>query len=487
MVNEEQVDTMVGPGGVRSLAARWLIQGTLKLTSAAHLGGEETSVADQPLLRDPSDGSPLLSGSSLAGALRSHLNDLRAGYFSEKEAPEVTAIFGGERGDDHGGQSPLIVFDSRGVLTAPPEIRDGVAIDGETGTASDRAKFDLEVLPAGTCFPLRFELLIGSTEDETAQLGSLAATLRGLERGEIAFGARKSRGFGRAEASAWRARRFDLRTAEGWLAWLGTDHENPLPDGDPHASIDDALGGASAASVDQRERFVARCRVRWRDSSLLVRSPGMDSADADVSHLRSASQDVLPGTSLAGALRARALRIARCVRAEQDDAEQWVAELFGPRDSEDLATENQVEPWPRASRLICEESLLEGAQRLRPVRVRIDRFTGGVVDGGLFDEEPIYGGSGNLRLEIRNPRAGEVGLVLLILKDLLTGDLPLGGGAAVGRGVVTGSLTADWQQPGIETRKASWNPEEPLDPETAEWLNGEVELFHSRARSEVKS
>ncbi|MGI8914185.1 MAG: hypothetical protein ACR2JY_10480, partial [Chloroflexota bacterium] len=34
--------------------------------------------------------------------------------------------------------------------------------------------------------------------------------------------------------------------------------------------------------------------------------------------------------------------------------------------------------------------------------------------------------------------AAECGLLLLLLKDLCTGDLPVGGGAAVGRGILRG-------------------------------------------------
>jgi hypothetical protein len=46
-----------------------------------------------------------------------------------------------------------------------------------------------------------------------------------------------------------------------------------------------------------------------------------------------------------------------------------------------------------------------------------------------------------MRLELRNPEEGEIGLLLLLVKDLLTGDLPVGGTASVGRGVFTGRAT----------------------------------------------
>jgi CRISPR/Cas system CSM-associated protein Csm3 (group 7 of RAMP superfamily) len=123
------------------------------------------------------------------------------------------------------------------------------------------------------------------------------------------------------------------------------------------------------------------------------------------------------------------------VRASQGDAEAWVNDLFGPRKPDNPT----VRFRPKASRLRVSECVIENSQQLRQARIRIDRFTGGVVDGALFDEEPDFRGKIHLHLELRNPRAGEPGLLLLLLKDLLTRDLALGGTSSVGRGVVTGT------------------------------------------------
>jgi CRISPR/Cas system CSM-associated protein Csm3 (group 7 of RAMP superfamily) len=90
---------MIGVGGVRKVAARWVITGELELDSAAHLGnGESSEIVDMPLLRDRAEGRPLLTGASLAGALRSHLNDVELG-FEVEEQRNASALFGGQRGD----------------------------------------------------------------------------------------------------------------------------------------------------------------------------------------------------------------------------------------------------------------------------------------------------------------------------------------------------------------------------------------------------
>jgi len=48
----------------RTLCARWMVCGTLRLETAMHLGGEATERVDMPVLRDPRDGGPLLPGTT---------------------------------------------------------------------------------------------------------------------------------------------------------------------------------------------------------------------------------------------------------------------------------------------------------------------------------------------------------------------------------------------------------------------------------------
>ena len=470
---------MVGPGGIRKIVARWVITGELVLESATHLGsGEEGETVDMALIRDRAEDKPLLSGSSLAGGLRSYIVDRLYGYAKKEPSnpQRVADLFGGAREDDIGGQSPLIVFDSICCpsQTWTPEIRDGVAIHAETGLAEDHKKFDLEVLPSGTTFPVRFELLVARTEQEKDQVSLLATALKGLEVGEIPIGARRSRGLGSCSVRNWRVKRFDLTTQEGWLDWLGSDHLHPIPKSiSPVETIEQAIKTAYS-EIDLQTQADNRKRVQIKvhlvlDAGLLIRSPGTGGADADVTHLFSAGEAILPGTSLAGVLRARALRIARVVRANKHDHEKWVDKLFGPR----LIGTTNPNFRPQASRLKITEKPITKSKRLRPNRIKIDRFTGGVVDGALFDEEPVYRGEVEVSMELRNPQEGETGLVLLLLKDLLTGDLPVGGTSSVGRGVFKGTATMK-----IGDEDYTLDPSKHATSKTVKVLDDEVQKFH---------
>jgi CRISPR/Cas system CSM-associated protein Csm3 (group 7 of RAMP superfamily) len=460
-VNGNAIQVLSDPGGLRPLAARWTIETDLVLESAAHLGGGSGDAADMVVLRDARTGGPLLPGTSTAGALRSHLADVLGGYRTNEDS-RVAGLFGGARGDDLGHQSPLIVFDSLGFLAEGHalEVRDGVQIDAARGIAEDHKKFDLEVLPAGTRFPLRFDLLVPRTDSETELVSLLVTALAGLSSGDIAIGARRSRGLGMARAEAWWAARYDLTSRAGWMEWLLSDHTGSIRRGRGSSNAANACREALPDLVlaqhdDRRRRAVAEINLSLR-GAVLVRSAPVAPDAPDAAHLQSAGQSVLPGTSLVGVLRNQALRIASLVRQEQGDAERWVERLFGPRMTG--TTRSNSVPI-HASRLRVSEAVIENGTRTRPTRVRIDRFTQGVVPGALFDEEVEERGRARVRMELRDPRPGEFGLLALLLKDLLSGDIAVGGTAAVGRGIVGGSATLRLE----DGWKVPLHPTQPVD------------------------
>lgn len=201
----------------RRIVSRIVVEGDLVLQTLAHFGnGDSDDVTDMPLLLDPLDEAegritPLLTGASIAGALRNYLREVENGYGSEaKYAPISNSLFGGWQGDNDGEQSPLIVEDARGENGAI-EFRDGVAIDGTSRTAADGKKYDLQLWAAGTRFPLRLELVIRDYDDEATLRQALVTALAGLSNGDITLGMRKQRGYGAVKVTDWRVQKWNLR------------------------------------------------------------------------------------------------------------------------------------------------------------------------------------------------------------------------------------------------------------------------------------
>ena len=441
----------------RRIVERIVVEGDLELLTPAHFGsGDAEGVADLSLLRDAYDGSALLPGASIAGALRNYWRERARGYGVVAEDSVLFGAKRGAKGEMKGGQSLLIVEDSIGPQPQV-ELRDGVKIDGQTRTAEEKKLFDVELLRAGTRFRLRFELLIPVGERETL-CQDLALALQGFEQEEISLGARKRRGLGCCRVEEWRVRRYDLTTSDGLLAWLAEGQtgdawrNRPMVTEAKGSSLAEILGVSLKDVKDKRHRFEMIADFAL-DGSLLVRS-GSGQADQgpDAVHLHRALYDesnpgqpkrepVLPGTSLAGVLRARALRIANTLTQDKVAAEDLVNQLFGvgPEDVDLAGEKEKKKHW--ASRLIVHEAVLKGVHTLVQNRIRVDRFTGGAMDNYLFNEAPIFGGEGSsltLELALREPRPHEIGLLLLLLKDLWTGDLPVGGESSVGRGRLQG-------------------------------------------------
>jgi len=451
----------------RKVLERIYITGRLILDTPTHFGnGDAVGTTDINLLRDVVDGKrPLLPGASIAGALRNYIREYELGYGEETGKDGETAVeqlFGYLHDEQSASfESALIVDDALGNLPSenPIEIRDGVAIDPKTRTAlidgkGKGYKYDTELLSAGTTFRLSFEFLL--TAENKKHLPLLVAGLRAFEHGDIHMGLRKRRGFGRCHVTGWQVQQYKMNNAAQVAGWLNHTISNELNDEDTYKPNIAELLDVPVERQHNGEAFTLDAIFQLRNS-LLIRSDSGDGADANMVHLRNAAGDpILSGTSLAGALRGRALRIANTV-LEGKTAVALIDSIFGKR------IENSNDN-PTGSPLIVEESVIKnGIDDRIQNRVKIDRFTGGAYPQALFSQQPIFARdetpttvqikftlrktpvnrdeSAN-EAENKPARIGSfnasIGLLLLVLKDLWTEDLPLGGESSVGRGRLRG-------------------------------------------------
>jgi CRISPR/Cas system CSM-associated protein Csm3 (group 7 of RAMP superfamily) len=429
----------------RFITERWVITGTLQLEAPSHFGnGDADALTDMPLLVDEVNGKPLLPGTSIAGALRNYLRERALGYGKKEDSDSLAStLFGGFRDDDEGAQSPLIIFDAPGH-SAGIELRDGVVIDPETRTALDEKKFDMQLLAAGSTFDLRFELAVNKESEELVK--ALATALQGLEDGQITLGARKRRGFGQVTVKDWRVCKYGLHKHDELLAWLAS--ERPQEDEDKKPTVWKGAQTVTALAANEGEKNVIATLLGSQldktderkkahltaefmiDGTLMIRS-GFGSSDSgpDMVHLHSPRAGkkervpVIPGTSWAGVLRQRALKIARTVSSNlqavnKDDeklfkdekkekpllrAEVFVDEIFGPSSIKRGDKKNV-----KASRVHIKESQITESASLVVTRVKIDRFTGGAYESALFTEQPTIGTKETrltLDLELREPNS----------------------------------------------------------------------------------
>ena len=450
-----------------------------RLCSAAHFGGDETNRADMSLLRD-ADENLFIPGASIAGAARSFLarQYLAWPQYSHKdgiknEPQELKRLFGGAQQastvEDSDTMSALIVADAH-CEQATTSIRDGVRVANESGSAVDKAKFDVEVVERGTEFELNLECIIRHGDDSDALVELFLLILQAFQQGNIRLGARTRRGYGKGKVESWKVRDLQMNNPEDVMAWLRREiwscAETPLVlsplqseasiflvHPEHRAECNLAL---PLLQSDQRRYFHIESNFSVC-TSLLIRSAPAEVDAPDMVHLQSAGKHVVPGTSFAGAFRHRAALIAETLgwkpweTPDYEDADP-VCEMFGPVHEQDRDDRQQGGLW--ASRIWIEEKLVKNVESRWQHRVAIDRFTGGSVDRALFNEKPVYpipvgdlaqkASISNLRLTLilEEPEDAEIGLLLLTLRDFWQGHAALGGETSNGRGTMRGIKAA---------------------------------------------
>ena len=431
------------------------------------IGNDERKAVPQRFARNAS-GTPVLTGRSVKGALRAAFFEaLDLNLVKDPEIPasqRLKDLWGREEakgGDDApSGWASALTFETvslGGVMKADSFMhRPGIAIDRYWGSAGDGALFFHEVAPAGQELrlaitaevdPRRFakgdEPAIEELEADVERLFSVILGL--LDSDRVAFGKRKGAGWGRvriAEPSEikdgkppYSLTKARLDDVEGLKAWLkgkpisGTDGVGPAKLGaDNRITIDiewESPTGILVAETDEekqeeKQKDAAKPGVSAGPQGEAENADGQKSAKEklNVAHPLRAYKTadgeqkaplVLPGSSVRGALRTRASRIARTIlyRKREDETPDWsnvpvhdqlandptlVRALFGTTERRGAVTVLDTLSIPSED---------NKAEKLRTVTHNAgDRWTGGVIDGGLYEEEYPVPKWNVLRIEV---------------------------------------------------------------------------------------
>ena len=385
-------------------AARYRVEA--RCLSPLRTGGTD---GDSETVLTGLDGVCFVQGSSLAGAFRGWL---------EEDGEHMTLaepLFGSQK-----GSGSLIVSDGRFDMAAQVSTRPRLRINGKTGSADPGGKFDLAQVNAGADFV--FELVWLGQEEAPKQLQAIEAMLAAIDVGQIRLGAQKNNGFGKVGLTVTR-QFYDMRRPEDRTAWLeGIDRGQPfaLPEVVPDRRVYFILTGQiDGLLVKSSARLLKEeCKDKKKaDENKKGKDKGSYTPNLTENDVR-----VLPGSSIKGAVRAQAERIAKSINLDG----KLVSNLFG--NAPDAET-------GRAGRVMVEDLRLDQAQTRKISRIRINRFTGGVIRQGLLMEEPL---STPVRLElsVRQGSDVECALLLYALRDLSLGLYNLGSGGAIGRGYV---------------------------------------------------
>lgn len=335
-------------------------------------------------------------------------------------------------------------------------IRQHVRIN-QQGTAVKNGKFDEEIVPKGVRFCFEIELMA-----EKDKPGIMDTILSIIQSDGFRIGSGSRSGFGKIKVVGILRRDLDLCVPDELTLYLGksTSLAKAWEGYKPYTPSATKESDCILYTLELRPvdfMFFGSGFGDDRSDMTFVREPVVTSWDRGEATVEELERVILiPASSVKGALAHRtAYHYNRLegVFADKKTAEELekntgkenkaVKTLFGSEG--DRKGKNKQ----RGNILFSDFIEKQEASLEKKVlnHVKIDRFTGGTVDGALFSEEVLYatGKTFNLELMLRKTAVDEkdgkiVKAFEAALTDLCRGYLPLGGGVNRGNGTFKGKL-----------------------------------------------
>ena len=371
----------------------------------------------EEVLTDTSTGVPFIQAAGLSGMLRN-----LSGMVNGEDETQV--LFGTSKSSAAGGNdSNSRVKITDGLFKRDSiklETRPNISIDRETGTVSSKSgmgqKFNITYVSPGAKFDFFIYLYLNDDKEEAATESVLGAL-----KNQSVMGSKKSSGAGRFTVDRIDKVVFDMKTAEGRLSWACEDDEEKVK----YSDITSAC-----ASDNSPVKYVINICAQT-EGPIQIKGLGVSEVgDApDSENIRdSCGECIIPGTSVRGAIRSRMEMIA-----DYQNRKCIIDNAFG------LIGEKQSDS--KAGNLVFFDSRIGESESndKNPIRnrIHIDKFTGGVINGGFFKEKNANG-EVNINIQIldKNDPDSTLGLLLYALRDLAAHTYNLGSVYSIGKGYV---------------------------------------------------
>lgn len=445
------------------------------LTAHAIQAGRGDSTHDVLLMRDP-NGLPALPGSSIAGVLRSLYSKA---YPAEQGQMSANDLFG--FADASSGQPSWIQFGAglihnskneaqEGLIAKPeadpllaflmnakPLVRPRVRLT-ERGVPSEMAKFDITLIPAGA----RYSTLISYWSDgSNAAERAFSQLLSLLTSPEFRLGHSTRAGQGAFKVNRVLFKRWDLKQSEDVKSYQAYSRSR-----NNHAGLTDVktsdghqmnlsiaelqLSAEAGWRIGGGEQAFSKPNAKGKVPDLLPQAEPVIRWHQNQGNL-SKRYAILPASAVKGAISHRFVYHYRRLSKDfvipgqtqtldNNLQNPGVQEVFGFV-ANDRSDRGQV------GRLIIDDVYFENTRVARQLHNKIDRFTGGVITGALFEEELLWQTPFTLKLTILDsamltPLSQHA--LNATLDDLANGLLPLGAGGSRGNGIFIGNQPVRW-------------------------------------------
>lgn len=434
---------------------RILARVMLEAVTPLHVGtGSKSVLTDRVVGRDV-NGLPYIPGTSLAGVLRHTL-----------PAAEAATYFGTQRKNEEHGS--LFLFSEARMVG-----KDGHAVDDMTsvdwnddfyrhyrflpirqhvgishrGAARPTAKFDEEVVMKGTRFVFDVEQI-----SDTVHMDVMKHLLDALASRTFRIGGGTTKGFGHVSVVDIRLRAYDLTVAEDLQAYMDRSSSLSVPwqGSEPYVPTQEKsradMGLSYQLTLHPADFFLFGAGIGDDDADVKPVTESVATWSADGRPQVEEERTLIPATSIKGALLHRSIYWYNKLHAVfADDMDpQTMNHTVGCECMESLFGKIGTNGSEQTRGRIRIDDIVEA----RPVykvmnHVRIDRITGGTVNGALFTEKATDGTGHEYTLHLDilpgvNEEAVEAFEKALL--DVCKGMLPLGGSVNRGCGMCQGVL-----------------------------------------------
>ena len=446
---------------------RFLARFVIEAETPLAVGSGEKDVLTDALVATDVNGLPYIPGTAIAGVVRHMIEEVKPEDFN------VNKIFGFQ--DKKDGRGSEIIFTEAKILNSKGEVVDGMNLKAkedsllkyydelpirqhvrinDKGVTDKAGKFDEQVIFAGTRFCFEMEMVAkGESIDNFNKI------LEQVQSQAFRIGGGTRSGFGKIKVVDLQTKTLDLTKQEQLKAYLEK----------PSVLNSDFWSKENHGQEEIKSNGWITYELKLQPEDFFLFGSGFGDDEVDMTPVKERkvkwneegtkgelSDDLvlIPTTSVKGALAHRVAfhhnrllgRFAGCTGDKEPkvgNENEAVQTLFGYENQE---AKKQVRGNLLFSDVIEDKRLEDKILN----HVAIDRFTGGAIDGALFQEKTTYITDDNKSFTLtilanekvlKGEKIQESLETAMI--DICKGLLPLGGGVNRGNGTFTGSLSVN--------------------------------------------
>jgi len=406
------------------MTKRYIAHITIEAQTPLKVGsGSSDFLQDSPIQKDW-NGLPMILGTSIAGVLRKDYKGDVEDIFGETNGSKV--IFSNALLLDSTNKvHETLLLEKNDFLknfnTLP--IREHTAITSK-GIAKDHSKFDEEVLYKGSRFKFSIEMIGDENDSQTWK-----DILNLLSKSSFRLGGGSTKGFGKLKI---------LEIKEAMFALNDESYINLT------SSLNEDFGAIFKPTVTDDNYTTYRLELKADDFFMFGSGFGDDDADATpvyekvVDYEKGGLSDekvLIPASSIKGAIAHRTTyhyNLLEKLFIGNEKARESISEIFGEAKSD--------KDEGSKGRVLFADLYKDKKQTKVFDHVKIDRFTGGAMDGALFQEKTISDSTPFVMEILVEKEVDErcVQAYEKTLDDICNGMLPLGGSVNRGHGVFSG-------------------------------------------------